>query len=878
MDIQPTPTRCSQHDVPLAQDVPRLPPTAVCAPGSQRKSRHRLEQLLLLWSPSRIVGNFLVYREITERVNSRGRSVVEPSESQLRRDTDGWEAICGSLEWIRYTQHSSYDRSRSRAANPYPRDRRGRVELDLPMLHPRTLAPGAITRFHHGPTSPLRVYGVPKRMLLEFRILGAPCAITTSSTLSIVRVLEESKDFPTRLVPNGRPGCGKSFLLLQAIQYAHALADWIVIYIPRTKRFVDSSTPHSYSLATRTYLQPRAARETLSRIGRANTHHLEQLQTTTLIETGAAEESLAPAALDALMHELGSQTAFPVLLARDDFQALAGGSNYRDPQFKMIRPHHLGMPRLLLEYASGRRKLAGGLVLGALSRSDPQFPVSDQLADSLSLPVQYSPSPRSVRLRRSSQLAEYLDNEVVLEAYDPTLFDAEPDADLPAPDAATAAEVMSDEVSPEAEAEAEDADIVWTRWNVYESATSGTLSALVAVLSSLGRCNDSRTTISHVRHRCDPAGRVTHATDSGPDWPPLGMGARRNGNESSADEAYQGDEHDLTQTATRVTRSLPFHHRVVRPWFDDDNDMAVRITHAAQRRDGQSWAWWAHTQAEIESRLVIANTAALARRNTRLSFMLFHTYGPVVRIVPTKILADVYSSYRVYGRESHFLAVSHTRRASNGMTALPHAQYSICRKVYPLSTCLQAREAPSRNLRTVLSFTSSSARVRSRLSTVTIADDLSPQTLHPASGDSRCSVICSLLTFSSLSRTATISVQPANRLSRHFLQARHFTERGSQGLQLYWPSLLPFLSSLSSLSRSSSRSASLCPSEDSSFVDDTDKSDLPPRLLVYIQREDSASVWDTLRYSVNHRSALSLKRVYVLILHLYFHTRNIIMI
>ncbi|KAJ7056777.1 Gti1/Pac2 family-domain-containing protein [Mycena amicta] len=36
----------------------------------------------LLWSPSRIVGNFLVYREINERTNSRGRSVVEPSESQ----------------------------------------------------------------------------------------------------------------------------------------------------------------------------------------------------------------------------------------------------------------------------------------------------------------------------------------------------------------------------------------------------------------------------------------------------------------------------------------------------------------------------------------------------------------------------------------------------------------------------------------------------------------------------------------------------------------------------------------------------------------------------------------------------------------------------
>ncbi|KAF7309328.1 hypothetical protein MIND_00303100 [Mycena indigotica] len=353
----------------------------------------------------------------------------------------------------------------------------GRVELDVPPLHPRMLAPGVATRFHDGPTAPLRVYGLPKHMLLEFRILGAPVAVTTGATLSIVRALEEAKAYPARLVLNGRPGCGKSFLLLQAVQYAHAAGDWVVIYIPRTRTFVDSSTPYSYSLATRTYLQPRAARATLSRIGRANAHHLEHLSTTqevtlvdggaafpigtplqTLIDAAAADEALAPAALDAVMAALGGQTLFPVLLAIDDFQTLAGGSAYRDPQFRMIRPHHLGLPRLLLEYASGKRKLARGMVLGALSRSDNNFPVSDQLADALRLPAHYAPSPRAARIRKSRQLAGYLEHQVPLEAYIPEedALDHEEEDGIPLQNLLDAAE-------PE-----DAAELPWTGWNVYD--------------------------------------------------------------------------------------------------------------------------------------------------------------------------------------------------------------------------------------------------------------------------------------------------------------------------------------------------------------------------------------------------------------------------
>lgn len=222
------------------------------------------------------------------------------------------------------------------------------------------------------------------------------------------------------------------------------MREWIVLYIPRARHFVDASTPYQYSLATRTYLQPRAAYQTLSRLARANSHLLSQLSTqsevvlpdggrtfhagtplTTLIDAGltAAETSAgaapsvdallrAPFVLDAVLSELGAQEDFPVLIAIDDFQALCGRSLYRDPRFKAIRPHHLSMPRLLLEYAGGMRKLARGLVLTSLTRSDTQFPVPPQLSDALRLSDEFSPSPRSVGYRRSAQLAAYLEGEV----------------------------------------------------------------------------------------------------------------------------------------------------------------------------------------------------------------------------------------------------------------------------------------------------------------------------------------------------------------------------------------------------------------------------------------------------------------------------------
>ncbi|EIW78848.1 hypothetical protein CONPUDRAFT_106866 [Coniophora puteana RWD-64-598 SS2] len=275
-------------------------------------------------------------------------------------------------------------------------------------------------------SAPFRVFGVQRRMVLEFRLLSRACSVVRGVTLDVVDRLDKAGQEGSkgnRLVLTGDEGCGKSFALLQATQYA-AGRDWLVLYIPRGIDLVNSSTPYVYDARTQTYLQGAFALETLKRFARANAAKLNDLVTSTpvelepravllaglqpqgqstnpaasegtvlppgtpitqLIEIGTREASVAPAVLDSLLEQLGQQTKRPVLLAVDDFQAVYGKSAYKDPHFAQIRPWHLSMPRLILEYASGNKTFARGAVLGALS-SSPHYPLPLELAESLNTP------------------------------------------------------------------------------------------------------------------------------------------------------------------------------------------------------------------------------------------------------------------------------------------------------------------------------------------------------------------------------------------------------------------------------------------------------------------------------------------------------------
>ncbi|KIM88314.1 hypothetical protein PILCRDRAFT_814211 [Piloderma croceum F 1598] len=283
---------------------------------------------------------------------------------------------------------------------------------------------GKVMDFGMNENDPFRIFGLPKDLLLEFRLLSKPCSVIRDMTLTAIDMLDAASVKPssdTRVVLTGEQGTGKSFTLLQAVQYCVS-RNWIVIYIPRAISLVNSSTQYIYDPRTQTYLQPTMAFQLLQRFLTVNRSALDGLTIRNdlelekkptvpagtaladLIGVGLRDHSVAPTILSTLLSVLGKQTSRPVLLAVDDFHSLYCKTMYRDPHFGRLRPHHLSVPRLLLEYASGKKSFSRGAFLGAISTSHTSFPISLELREALDLPHLV---PRSPYLKRSAVLQAY---------------------------------------------------------------------------------------------------------------------------------------------------------------------------------------------------------------------------------------------------------------------------------------------------------------------------------------------------------------------------------------------------------------------------------------------------------------------------------------
>ncbi|EMD39027.1 hypothetical protein CERSUDRAFT_104297 [Gelatoporia subvermispora B] len=298
-------------------------------------------------------------------------------------------------------------------------------ELELAPFRPRQLtqeAVGQALQFTLADNEVIKAYGVPKNLLVEFRILSNPCTVVRSETVKLVDELDAAQSGPSsasRVVLTGPSGCGKSTLLLQAVEYA-VRRDWIVLYISRAIPLVTSSTPFSYDPRTRTYEQPDVSYEILRRFQSVNAQHLNiPVQTDYPFETrtvrkgdtisqlakaGVEDPSIAAAVLLAVMEELTKQTAFPVLLAVDDIQAMFRASLYRDPQMRAVMPYHLSLPRKILEFAGGKRSFPMGAFYGAASTSHTYFKMPLELSEALSTPFEGPSGPYE---KRHPEFIEY---------------------------------------------------------------------------------------------------------------------------------------------------------------------------------------------------------------------------------------------------------------------------------------------------------------------------------------------------------------------------------------------------------------------------------------------------------------------------------------
>ncbi|KAL1745537.1 mitochondrial ribosomal death-associated protein 3-domain-containing protein [Schizophyllum fasciatum] len=286
---------------------------------------------------------------------------------------------------------------------------------------------------------PFNHFGLPKKQIAEFRLLSKPASVVREITTFTRGLLDKAANGTSgenhRLAITGATGSGKSFLLLQAVDYC-AANGWVVLYFPRSYNLVNSTTAHVYDVRTRTFAQPNYAYGTLKRLLATNAPQLAKLRTTRahasashrfdvpegtplseLARLALKDQpmTLAPVALDMLLEELGKQEEVPVLVAADDMQALCGQSLYRDPQFRAVAAWHLGMPRMILEFAGGMRKFKRGAFIGAVTNSDPLFPVPLELLDAFDLERS---SPASPYDRRRPEVMEYMDGIMQLRVPD----------------------------------------------------------------------------------------------------------------------------------------------------------------------------------------------------------------------------------------------------------------------------------------------------------------------------------------------------------------------------------------------------------------------------------------------------------------------------
>ncbi|KAJ3519456.1 hypothetical protein NMY22_g13196 [Coprinellus aureogranulatus] len=263
--------------------------------------------------------------------------------------------------------------------------------LDLPLFGPSTLTPkhiGQATSFPTSPTNASKVFGLTNKMFLEYRILSTPTSIIRPITLTLTSTLSSAKgssSSDSRIVLHGRAGSGKSYALHQAVQYAQS-EGWVVVYVPRAVTLVNSTNSYIYdipnaSLLSKIPLKHSFVSEKLT---------VEAVEAKTLVDLAEAgikdkSQQSAPLVLDALLTGLEEQKDMPVLVAVDDFQSLFHDSAYRDPFFQPIKPHHLSLPRTLLEYSSGSRVLFNGVFLGAVTESDTTYTVPVELEDAVGM-------------------------------------------------------------------------------------------------------------------------------------------------------------------------------------------------------------------------------------------------------------------------------------------------------------------------------------------------------------------------------------------------------------------------------------------------------------------------------------------------------------
>ncbi|KAG0244048.1 37S ribosomal protein S23 mitochondrial [Actinomortierella wolfii] len=234
----------------------------------------------------------------------------------------------------------------------------------------------------------LNLVSFPTLLKEQFALIKPPALAVREPTVSLLDKLDNVMKKPSqenRIVLTGEAGSGKSALLMQAV--SHCLtAGWVVIYVPNATSWVNSSFAYSKVGSTNNFTQPVLASQIAGQIAKVNKSILSKLTLSdnvkigrhemekgtslfALLEQAVKDQYSAQDAMEVLMKELSAQKEVSTLIAVDEVNAFYKPTQYLDQKAQELDPEHLLLPRLFLNYLSGKASLSQGAVVAATSES-----------------------------------------------------------------------------------------------------------------------------------------------------------------------------------------------------------------------------------------------------------------------------------------------------------------------------------------------------------------------------------------------------------------------------------------------------------------------------------------------------------------------------
>ncbi|KAG0261959.1 37S ribosomal protein S23 mitochondrial [Mortierella polycephala] len=220
----------------------------------------------------------------------------------------------------------------------------------------------------------------------QFDLIKPPALAVRESTVSFLEKIDQSMKTPsaqTRIVLTGQAGAGKSAVLLQTVSHCLS-AGWIVIYVPKASAWVNSSFAYNKVANSTSFIQPQLASNLAGQINSVNKsvlskivmaenakvgrHEVEQGTTlSALLDYGINDPFAAQDAVEVFMKEIGAQNEVPTLVAVDEINNLFRPTQYLSQDAKELDPEHLKLPKLFLNYISGKSSFNHGAIVTATS-------------------------------------------------------------------------------------------------------------------------------------------------------------------------------------------------------------------------------------------------------------------------------------------------------------------------------------------------------------------------------------------------------------------------------------------------------------------------------------------------------------------------------